>query len=527
MTEERVRALLDVAGLKVGADELASIARDYPTLRGQADAVHRGVTDGALDTSTPTVFPAVADLPPSRPTVPGATIEQTAARLRDGSTTAVQLTAGAFARIDRLDEELGAYVSTFREAALEAAERADQELAAGRDRGPLHGIPVAVKDVLATVEGPTRANSRVVPPGWDGTRDATAVARVRAAGGVVLGKTTTNEFALGLNDPAVGFPMPHNPWDPARYAGGSSSGNAIAIATGMALGGLGSDTAGSVRHPAALTGTTGLKVTRGLVSAAGLMSLAPTLDTVGPMARSAWDCAALLQAIAEPAGSAPVPAYPALLTGSVAGLRIGVAPYFLDEGNVAPVVRARVSEALDVLRAAGAEVVEVDLPHVDLARIATTIVLLCEGLALHRDELAARWSDYGVYVRGLLARGALYGGNDYVQATRIAALFRAEAVAALGDCDVMVAPTMANGARLLQETDPTMMDRWTTAAFTPQWNLAGLPSCAVPVGVDTQGMPVSMQVIGRPFDEATVLRVADAYQRLTDFHLAAPAVPAE
>ncbi|MFC4048069.1 amidase [Actinomadura syzygii] len=530
--EQRVRTLLDIAGLKVGADELSSFARDYRTMREQAEQVRRTGADGvARDGSTPSAFKAVA-ADHERPRATGRTIQDAAAALRDGTTSSVALTGDVLARVARLDAGLGAYVSVFRDAALEAAERADRDLAAGRDRGPLHGIPLAVKDVIAAAEGPTRANSLVRPRHWRCDGDAAAVARLREAGAVVVGKTTTNEFALGLNDPATGFPMPRNAWDADRYAGGSSSGAAVAVAAGLALGGLGTDTAGSIRHPSALNGVTGLKTTHGRVPAAGTVPLSPSLDTVGPVARSAWDCALILQVIAghdpDDAGAStrPVPRYLDALDGSVRGLRIGWPKrYFFADGNVADPVRTGVDAALAALRGAGAEVVEVNLPNADMARVASHIVLLTEAFAYHRDDLAAHWAEYGRYVRGLLAKGALYGAADYVQAKKVAAAFHREASAAMRDCDMLVTPTMPTGARLLKETDPAMMDRWSSASFTSQWNLTGHPACAVPVGFDRVGMPVSMQIVGRPFDEAAVLRVADAYQRVTDVHLAAPVFP--
>ncbi|MDF5753431.1 amidase [Spongiactinospora sp. TRM90649] len=527
--------MFDVVGLTMSADEITSIAHDYQTLRHQADELHRTGADGiARDTSTPSAFKSAdaADPIRTRATVP--TIQNTASSLRDGTTTAVELTNDAFTRIDRLDARLGAYVSTFRDAALQAAERADRELTAGQDRGPLHGIPLAIKDVIATVEGPTRANSLVAPRQWRSDGDATAVARLREAGAIIVGKTTTNEFALGLNDPATGFPMPRNSWAADRYAGGSSSGTAIAVASGLALGGLGTDTAGSIRHPSALNGVTGLKVSLGRVSTNGTVPLSPSLDTVGPIARTAWDCALMFQVIADhdPSDSGstrwPVPRYLDALDGSVQGLRIGWPKrYFFDTGNVSDPVRTRVTAAISALREAGAGVAEVSLPNADMARIACQIVLLCEAFAYHRDDLVAHWATYGRYARGLLARGALYGGADYVQAKKIAAAFDREVSEAMRACDVLIMPTMPTGARLLMETDPMMMDRWSSASFTSQWNLTGLPACAVPIGFDGVGMPVSMQIIGKPFDEATVLRVADAYQRLTSFHLAAPAMPGD
>ncbi|RJO75110.1 amidase [Nocardia panacis] len=527
--EQRVRALLEVFGLRMDPAELAAIVADYPVLRYQADEIHRTATDGlARDTSKPKVFRAVGSADPAA-SVTGVTIEAAAAALRAGTSSARELVTAAFARIDQLNDRFGAYVSTFRQSAIAAADQADRELARGVDRGPLHGIPLNIKDVIATVEGPTRANSRVPPPHWRGDRDATVVTRLRAAGAIVLGKTTTNEFALGPNDPASGFPMPRNAWSDRHYAGGSSSGAAIAVASGMSLGAIATDTTGSIRHPAALNGVTGLKVSYGRVPITGAVPLAASLDTVGPIARSARDCALLLQVMAgvdpsDPASSVqPVPNYLAALDGSVRGLRIGLPErYFYDLGNVAEPVARAVRAAVDELRSAGAVVKEVALPNADMARIAATLVVMSEAFAYHRDTVVARWDEYGVNLRGLLARAALFTAADYIQAQRIAAAFRAEVAAVMRECDVLAMPMMPTGARLLDETDPTMMDRYSSASFNSQWNLAGLPACAIPVGFDHAGMPVSMQLVGRPFDEATVLRVADAYQRGTEFHLMVP-----
>jgi aspartyl-tRNA(Asn)/glutamyl-tRNA(Gln) amidotransferase subunit A len=531
--QERVRALLEAAGLHLGDDEVRDIAAGYPTLREQVDAVNRVSSGGAItDTLTRSDFAAGDTHELVTADGPVHTIRDAAVALREGSTTARDLVIRVLERIDKHDSTLGAYVTVFHDSALEAAELADAELASGTDRGPLHGIPIAVKDVIGTVEAPTRANSRVPAPNWADGQDATAVARLRSAGAVVLGKTTTNEFALGVNEHWPDFPMPRNPWNTSRYAGGSSSGNAIAIAAGLALGALGTDTAGSIRHPAALNGITGLKPTFGRVPMSGVVPLARTLDTVGPMARTAWDCGLLLQAIAGVEGGAPelcrgsLPDYLLAMDGSVRGLRIGVPrQYFFDDGNVAGGVLAGVESAIDQLWAAGATVVDVSLPIADVAKMANHIVLLSEALAYHREALATRWTEYGRPLRGLLARGALFDEADYVQAKRVADMFSHEVAEAMKECDVLAMPTMPAGARLLDETDPAMMDRWSRASFIGQWNLTGLPSCALPVGFDERAMPVSMQLVGRHGDEATVLRVADAYQRLTGFHLAAPLDP--
>ncbi|GAA1559459.1 Asp-tRNA(Asn)/Glu-tRNA(Gln) amidotransferase GatCAB subunit A [Kribbella hippodromi] len=517
-SEERVRALWELAGLEPPADEARAIAGDHPKLRTQADALRRAVVEGLdVDGSIPTAFGEPAELgpQPSGPTAP--TIQDTAAALRAGTTSAVELTTEVFARISRFGAALGAYVDTYRETALAAAERADRELASGTHLGPLHGIPLAVKDMIATAEGPTRANSLVPPPGWTYEGDAAVVARLRQAGAIIVGKATTSEYAVGPYDPTKGFLRPRNAWDPERFAGSSSSGTAVAVAAGLALGGLGTDSGGSIRHPAALNGVTGLKPTYGQVSTAGVVPLAPTLDTVGPIARSAWDCAVLLQAMTGDAGVLTA------LDGSARDLRIGVPKrYFFDSANVSGPVKAAVEAAISVLSAAGATVTEVDLPNADMAKMANHIVLLSEGFAHHQRSLIDHWPEYGKPLRALFARGATFTAADYVNARRMAGVFGEVAAYALRDCDVLITPTLPTGAARLDETDPTGMHGWASAMFTPQWNLTGLPSCAVPIGFDHNHMPLSMQLIAPHHAEPTLLRTADAYQQLTSFHLLTP-----
>ncbi|MFV0309938.1 MAG: amidase [Desertimonas sp.] len=458
------------------------------------------------------------------------TIAHASAALRDGSLTSSALTEGILARVDLLDSQLGAYVCTGPASALAAAARADADFAAGIDRGPLQGIPLAIKDIIATADAPTTANSRVLTPEWGAGADAPVSARLRAAGAVFVGKATTSEFALGAPDPTKGFPIPRNPWDLGRTAGGSSSGTGIAVAAGLALGGLGTDTGGSVRFPAAMNGHTGLKVTFGRVPKSGVVPLGYSLDSVGPMARSAYDCALLLQVMAghDPtdadAATAPVDAdYTATLDGSVEGMALGIPkPYFFDADGLDPEVRDGVLAAIDVLAGVGAAVTDTAVPYGDEAKNANMLTLVGEAYAYHRNNMVERWSDYGQFTRPGLARGALYSAADYAQAQRFRTWFRREVAALLRTYDVLITPTWATPTFPLSEMLPERMIL--SPGFTPQWNLTGLPAVAVPCGFSSDGLPLSMQIIGRPFAEATVLKVADAYQRLTDWHLRVPPI---
>jgi aspartyl-tRNA(Asn)/glutamyl-tRNA(Gln) amidotransferase subunit A len=459
------------------------------------------------------------------------TIKDAAAALRAGTVSSVQLTTRLLERINALNETLGAFVTVSGESALKAAEIADHDFAAGVDRSPLQGIPLAVKEIIATEDAPTTANSQVLDPGWCKGIDAPVVARLRAAGSVLIGKSTTSEFAIGLPDPDKGFLIPRNPWKLEHSPAGSSSGTGIAVAAGLALGGLGTDTGGSVRGPAAHNGHSGLKVTFGRVPKNNVVPLGYTLDSVGPMARSAYDCALLLELMAgyeegDPyAADVAVPKYSEELTGDVTGVRIGVAkPYFFDSPEVTDEVRAAVMRAVNVLKSVGAESTDVVVPYAKEAKDANHVTLVAEAYAYHRDNLMNRWTDYGKFTRRTLVRGAFLTASDYAQAQRFRAFFRREVAKLLATYDVLITPTWPSPAPRSDSMSPE--DQLRRPSFTGPWNLAGLPAVAVPCGFSSTGLPLSMQIIGRPFAEATALKVADAYQRMTDWHLKVPKYPA-
>jgi len=457
------------------------------------------------------------------------TITDAAAALRAGSITSLDLTSTMLERIDRLNGPLGAFVTVMAESALEAAAQADKAFGDGIDAGPLQGIPLAIKDIIATKDAPTTANSRVLAPDWGKGVDAPVTARLRAAGSVIVGKSTMSEFAIGMPDDTKGFPIPHNPWNVLHTAAGSSSGTGIAVAAGLVLGGLGTDTGGSVRGPAAVNGHTGLKVTFGRVPKSGVVPLAYTLDSIGPMARSAADCALVLQVMAgydstdRFASKAEVPDYLSRLTGEVTGLKIGLPmPYFFDTPDLRDEVRDSVLAAAAALGGMGAVVSDVVVPYAAEAKDANSVTMLSEAYAFHRDNLVNRWTDYGAFTRPTLGRGAFYTGADYVQAQRLRTVFREGVAAVMRDVDVLIVPSMITPA---QRSDEMGVSAWLTqAGFTPQWNLAGLPSVAVPCGFSDSGLPLSFQIVGKPFAEGTVLQVADAYQRVTDHHLQVPPI---
>jgi aspartyl-tRNA(Asn)/glutamyl-tRNA(Gln) amidotransferase subunit A len=457
------------------------------------------------------------------------TITGAAAALRAGSITSLDLTSALLDRIERLNGALGAFVTVMTETALEAAAQADKAFGDGVDAGPLQGIPVAVKDIIATKDAPTTANSRVLSPDFGKGIDAPVTARLRAAGSVIVGKSTRSEFALGMPDPTKGFPIPHNPWNVGHTAAGSSSGTGIAVAAGLVLGGLGTDTGGSVRFPAAVNGHTGLKVTFGRVPKSSVVPLGYTLDSIGPMARSAADCALLLQVMAgydatdRFASEAAVPDYSAMLTGDVTGLKIGVPmPYFFDTPDLDPEVRDAVLAAVAVLGASGAVSSDVVVPYAAEAKEANLITMLTEAYAYHHENLAHRWTDYGSLTRPWLGRGAFYTSADYVLAQRIRTAFRESVAALLNEVDVLITPMMPTAAQRIDQMD--ISRGLSRASFAGQWNLAGIPAVAVPCGLSTSGLPLSFQVVGKPFAEGAVLNVAHAYQQVTDHHLQVPPI---
>jgi aspartyl-tRNA(Asn)/glutamyl-tRNA(Gln) amidotransferase subunit A len=461
------------------------------------------------------------------------TIAEAAAWLRSGRISATALTEALLERSHAAQDTLAAFNVITDDAALEAARQADADFAAGVDKGPLQGIPLAVKDIIATRDAPTTANSPVMDLAWGDGRDAHVVTKLRAAGAVITGKLGLHEYATGWPDPATGFRIPKNPWDLERTPGGSSSGTGAAIAGGLILGGLGTDTGGSIRGPAAYCGISGMKQTFGRVSKSGCVPLGYSLDHIGPMARSARDCAIMLQVLAgyDPSDvssvDVPVPDMLGLVDGSLAGLRIGVPrDYFFTVPELDAEVKAAVEAAIAQMEAAGATVVDVVLPHAAQARIAGRITSACESYAYHLPDLAFQPEKYGKFARRSIIMGSLFTGPDYVQAQRFRSVFKAECLAVLGpQADVLVVPSMLGPAPRFDGYNPDTMN--TAPSFMSPWNVTGLPAISIPCGFSEAGLPLGLQVVGRPFDEPTVFKAADAYQQLTDWHLRVPEIAKE
>ncbi|MEU6017992.1 amidase [Streptomyces sp. NPDC047515] len=440
---------------------------------------------------------------------PFATLAEAASALRAGTIGSRELVDAALADAGELDPLLGVYVTRFPEQARAAARAADARSAA--ERGPLHGLPLAVKDNLATVEGPVTAQSRVHDRDWWRGLDAPAVARLRTAGAVVLGKTTMAEYAMGRPDPAHSFPVPRNPWDPERWTGGSSTGNGAGIAAGLFLGALGTDTSGSVRLPAALCGTTGLKTTYGLLPTKGCVPLSPSQDVLGPMAVSARDCALLLAALT---GQPQRPAAPE----EARGLRIGV-PYALTDGpGITEECRTSFRASLRRLSELGAEIREFDFPEFGSLLAVNAVTMLAEAFAVHGGRLAADWDGHGRGFRRLTAAGAvlpahLYLRTQYSRERLTARLL--ERMDGPAGVDLIATPTWPAPARpYAQEAAPG-----DELNLTAVWNPTGFPALVLPMGADPAGLPLSLQLVGRPYAENTLLGVGEAFQRATAWHL--------
>jgi aspartyl-tRNA(Asn)/glutamyl-tRNA(Gln) amidotransferase subunit A len=456
------------------------------------------------------------------------TVIEAASQLRSGELTSVELTRAVLARADAVDPLLGTYVTRLDDSALLSAERADMAFSAGVDRSLFQGIPVGVKDILAVAEGPTTANSLVLDREWGRGKDAPVVARLKNAGAVVTGKTTTSEFACGSPDPTKPFPVPRNPWNLEHSPAGSSSGTGVGVATGQFLAGIGTDTGGSIRMPASVNGITGLKPTFGLVPKSGCVPLGYSLDHIGPMARSARDCAALLGVIAgydpsdECCADRPGQDYLAALDGSLEGVRVGVerAHHFPEEAD--PALAGTFDSAVEALAGLGADVVEVSLPYYQEMRAALLATMLSEALAYHRGDLQTRWQDYYAATRLNLSFGALVTSNDYVQAQRVRRLTKRKLAELFTTVDVVVTPTSLTAAPRIADAPATIVTRLLRSSCTSYWNLMGQPALAVPMGFNAAGLPLSLQIAGRPFEDALVLKAGDAYQGATDWHLHAP-----
>lgn len=439
--------------------------------------------------------------------------------LRRGQLSSVALTRHTLQRIAENNDRLHAFIRVSEERALSDAAGADRELAAGTDRGPLHGIPYALKDIYDTAGIATTCHSKLRLEHVPGT-DSVVAARLAAAGGVLVGKLATHEFAIGGPSFDLPFPPARNPWNLEHVTGGSSSGSAAAVAGGLVRMATGSDTGGSIRGPAAYCGTVGIKPTYGRVSRRGVFPLSYTLDHCGPLARSVEDAAIALGLMAghdalDPGSvELPVPDYRAGLDAGVSGLRIGIPrTFFASAPALTPEVGAAIERTVSRLGEAGAQVFDVTLPEYALFAAANRVILLAEAFAVHAEDLRRRPGDYAVKTAQRLVCGALITGPDLVQAERQRRRLAEAVNGALGSSDVLLtACALAPAPRFDAPVDPrALYSPIQTGAF----NLTGHPAISVPVGLGAAGLPLSVQLIGRAFDEAMLFRVARAIERLS------------
>jgi aspartyl-tRNA(Asn)/glutamyl-tRNA(Gln) amidotransferase subunit A len=478
------------------------------------------------------------------------TIHEATHLLRQRAIRALDLTQAVLARIRATDLALQSYLTVCVDEAEAQAALADQQLRTPDSAPPLCGIPIAIKDVILTKGVRSTAGSRMladfVPP-----YDAAVIQRLKEAGAIIIGKVNCDEFAMGSSNENSAFAPTRNPWDVNRVPGGSSGGSAAAVAAHQALASLGTDTGGSIRLPAAFCGVTGMKPTYGRVSRYGVVAYASSLDQVGPVTKDVRDCALLLQTIAghDPKDSTsvnlPVPDYQATLTRGVRGLRIGIPKEYFVEG-MQPEVESAVRESIAALTALGAEAVPISLPHTAYAVATYYIIATAEASsnlarydgvrygyrAPQSDGLnsmyeRSRADGFGAEVKrrillGTYVLSAGYYDAYYLKAQKVRTLIRQDFLHALHSCDLIATPVAPTTAFALGDkvTDPLTM--YLSDIFTIAVNLAGLPGISIPCGFDTQGLPIGLQLIGKPFDEATLLRTAYSYEQQTTWHTRKP-----
>ncbi len=470
--------------------------------------------------------------------------------VRSGKLTAAEVTEASLERISRLDAGLHAFLHVCRDQARAAARAVDAQVASGRDPGPLAGVPIALKDNLCTEGVPTTCGSRIlenfVPP-YDGS----VVRKLRAAGAVIVGKTNMDEFAMGSSCENSAFGPTRNPWDVTRIPGGSSGGSAAAVASRMVLCALGSDTGGSVRQPAALCGIVGMKPTYGRVSRYGLVAFGSSLDQIGPLTTDCADMALVLRTISghDPLDSTsapvPVPDYAVASEADLKSMKLGVPQQYFGAG-IQPDVELRIRAAIDVLRHAGAEIHEVSLPHTDYGIAAYYVVAPAEASAnLARydgvrygfrskdfDGLVDMYSrsrdeGFGAEVKRRIMLGTFVLSSGYYEAyyhraLKVRRLIREDFDRAFEQVDAIVCPTSPVPAFPIGEKAADPLSMYLCDVYTVCANMAGIPGLSIPCGFTSERLPVGLQILGKPFDEATLLRVGAAYQARTGFHAEAP-----
>ena len=476
--------------------------------------------------------PPAASISQVADTLHYSSLAQIAKLIAERQLQSLDLTRQLLDRIAAVDVRLQSYVTVMTDQALASARRADDEIRAGRYRGPLHGVPIAAKDLCYTRGVRTMAGTKVFAD-FVPNFDATVIARLEAAGAVMLGKLALCEGAFGPYYP--GFQVPVNPWDATRWSGVSSSGSGVATAAGLCFASVGTDTGGSIRYPSAANGCVGLKPTYGRASRYGVFALAPSMDHVGPMTRTVEDAAIMFEAMAgadpqDPTSLPdPVPAARAELARGVAGLRIGFDRRYATD-NVDADVAAAMEEVLATLTRLGAKVVPVAMPDVSQVPNAWFDLCYAEALAVHASTFPSRAADYGPGMRAVLEAGQRLAPAQFAAATRVRTEVSASIHSMLDTVDCLVCPSMSNSART-KESDPydeDSVETWSALVrndiHTQPFNFSGSPTLSVPCGFSADGLPLSAQFVGRKLSEAMLCRIGHAYEQATPWHLKHPAV---
>ncbi|NKB55199.1 MAG: amidase [Alphaproteobacteria bacterium] len=450
------------------------------------------------------------------------TITEASQLLYNRKISPVEYTQALLDRIAAHDGPLHSFLHVSGDHALDAAKTAEAEIMAGDWRGPLHGVPYALKDIIDAAGEPTTCHSKVMARNSVPDTDAHVTAQFRAAGAVLVGKTATHEFAIGGPSFDLPWPPARNPWNPAHFTGGSSSGSGAALAAGFVPAALGTDTGGSVRNPASLCGLVGMKATYGRVSRRGVFPLSFTLDHVGPMTRTVEDNAILLNVIAghdaQDPGSAPTekPDFTGRIGRDIKGMRIGVIRHFFETDMQAdPEMAKSINHAVDVLRGLGAEVSDMTVAPLDTYAATNRVILLSEAFAIHEKWFQERPEDYGELSRRRIMGGAFIRAADYVNATRVKARLVHEFDEAMRGFDVAITASSMDPACEIEDEEAS--ERTYGRQARAPFNLTGSPALAVPTGFSESGLPLSMQIVGKPFDEAAIYQVAHAYEQATNW----------
>ncbi len=470
----------------------------------------------------------------AEPQVEFLTIAEQGRLIQEGALSPLELTQRYLDRIDQLDGKLHAFNTVLRDQALAAAERAEQEIASGRYRGPLHGIPIAVKDQMDLAEAPNTGGSRVYRDNL-ATGDATIVARLKEAGAVFLGTLATHEFHMGTTQRFL-TETPRNPWGLDRTPGGSSAGSASSVAAGLCSGSLGGDTGGSIRGPASFCGLTGLRPSWSLLSRHGIFSLAWSMDTAGPMARSAEDVAIMLQAMAgydykDPTTApGPVPDFLGELDGSIQGLRVGVLEQMMDD-SIEGSAKEAADQAVQVLKEQGARVEHVSIPILKETRHVHTAVVDAEAASYHRKALRGRYQDFDYNTRVRLMVGAALPAGLHTLALRAKALVGQSVIDLFDKVDIVVGATNRGPAPVIPrpeiiQSKAEAADRLWSATrgggATTAFSMAGASAISIPCGYTPEGLPLGFHLAARPMDDARLLRVCHAFQQATAWHTRHP-----